>query len=135
MPWDLSRTLAAGNKPLLLDVREPVEFALLHIPDSINVPRGVLEQSFECDNDETVPELVVERKREIVVICRSGKHSAFAADVMQKMGFSNAISLKIGVRGWNDYEQPLVDANGDALDAIDVLLAPRLRSEQKKPAR
>jgi rhodanese-related sulfurtransferase len=84
MPWDLSRTLAAGNKPLLLDVREPVEFALLHIPDSINVPRGVLEQSCEWDYDETVPELVAEREREIVVICRSGKRSALAADVIKK---------------------------------------------------
>ena len=135
MPWDLSRTLAAGNKPLLLDVREPVEFALLHIPDSINVPRGVLEQSCEWDYDETVPELVAEREREIVVICRSGKRSALAADVMQKMGFLTVVSLKTGVRGWNDYEQPLVDANGNSLDSdvVDVMLAPRLRSEQKKP--
>ena len=135
MPWDLSRALAAGNKPLLLDVREPVEFALLHIPDSINVPRGVLEQSCEWDYDETVPELVAKREREIVVICRSGKRSALAADVMQKMGFANVASLKTGVRGWNDYEQPLVDTNGNALDAdaVDVLLVPRLRSDQRKP--
>jgi rhodanese-related sulfurtransferase len=135
MPWDLSRTLAAGNKPMLLDVREPVEFALLHIPDSINVPRGVLEQSCEWDYDETVPELVAEREHEIVVICRSGKRSALAADIMQKMGFAKVASLKTGVRGWNDYEQTLVDANGDALDAdaVDVLLAPRVRSEQHKP--
>jgi hypothetical protein len=49
------------------------------------------------------------------------------------MGFANAVSLKTGVRGWNDYEQPLVDANGDALDAVDVLLVPRLRSDQSKP--
>lgn len=135
MPWDLSRALAAGKKPLLLDVREPVEFALLHIPDSINVPRGVLEQSCEWDYDETVPELVAEREREIVVICRSGKRSALAADVMQKMGFANVVSLKTGVRGWNDYEQPLVDAYGNTLDAdaVDVLLVPQVRSEQRKP--
>ena len=135
MPWDLSRALAAGDKPLLLDVREPVEFALLHIPDSINVPRGVLEQSCEWDYDETVPELVAEREREIVVICRSGKRSALAADIMKKMGFAKVVSLKTGVRGWNDYEQPLVDANGNLLDAdaVDVLLAPRVRSNQRKP--
>ena len=57
MPWDLSRMLAAGSRPILLDVREPAEFALLHIPGSINVPRGVLEQSCEWDYDETVPDL------------------------------------------------------------------------------
>jgi rhodanese-related sulfurtransferase len=135
MPWDLSRALAAGNKPILLDVREPIEFVKLHIPDSINVPRGVLEQACEWDYDETVPELAGGRAQEIVVICRSGKRSALAADMLLKMGFTNVVSLKTGVRGWNDFEQPIENENGEAIDADagDVLLAPRLRAEQRKP--
>ena len=135
MPWNLSRLLAAGGKPILLDVREPAEFALLHIPGSVNVPRGILEQSCEWDYDETVPLLAAGRNLEIVVICRSGKRSVLAADVMQKMGFTNVVSLKTGVRGWADFEQSMVDANGKALDAdaADELLAPRLRPEQRKP--
>jgi rhodanese-related sulfurtransferase len=134
MPWDLSRVLAAGSQPLLLDVREPAEFAMLRIPGSINVPRGVLEQSCEWDYDETVPALAAGREREIVVICRSGKRSVLAADTMLRMGFANVVSLKTGVRGWNDYEQPLVNKNGEALDAdaVDVLLAPRVKPEQRK---
>ena len=84
MLWDLNKRLAAGDKPLLLDVREPAEFAALRIPGSINVPRGVLEQSCEWDYDETVPEL--------------------AADAMLKMGFANVVSLRTGIRGWNDAE-------------------------------
>jgi rhodanese-related sulfurtransferase len=135
MPWDLSRALAAGSKPVLLDVREPAEFDLLRIPGSINVPRGVLEQTCEWDYDETVPELAGGRGQEIVVICRSGKRSVLAADMLLKMGFTNVVSLKTGVRGWNDYEQPMTNAQGDALDADagDVLLAPRVRPEQRKP--
>jgi rhodanese-related sulfurtransferase len=135
MPWDLSRALAAGQQPLLLDVREPAEFELLHIPGSINVPRGVLEQSCEWDYDETVPELVQGREREIVVICRSGKRSVLAADILLKMGFTNVASLRTGVRGWSDYEQPMTNASGEHLDADDgdVLLAPRLRPHQRKP--
>ncbi len=135
MPWDLSRSLAAGNTPLLLDVREPAEFAMLHIPGSINVPRGVLEQSSEWDYDETVPELAAGRDREIVVICRSGKRSVLAADTMLRMGFSNVVSLKTGVRGWNDYEQPMQNWAGEIIDADagDELLAPRVRLEQRKP--
>ena len=135
MPWDLSRSLAAGGKPILLDVREPAEVALLHIPGAVNVPRGILEQSCEWDYDETVPLLAAGRNLEIVVICRSGKRSVLAADVMQKMGFTNVVSLKTGVRGWADFEQSMVDANGKALDAdaADELLAPRLRPEQRKP--
>jgi len=135
MPWDLSRALAAGGKPVLLDVREPAEFDQLRIPGSINVPRGVLEQSCEWDYDETVPELAAGREQEVVVICRSGKRSVLAADVLQKMGYTNVTSLKTGVRGWSDYEQPMTNANGEVLDADagDVLLAPRVRPEQRKP--
>jgi rhodanese-related sulfurtransferase len=135
MPWDLSRALAAGSKPILLDIREPAEFDLLRIPGSINVPRGVLEQSCEWDYDETVPELAAGREQEIVVICRSGKRSVLAADLLLQMGFTNVVSLKTGVRGWSDYEQPMTNGQGDELDADDgdELLAPRVRPEQRKP--
>jgi len=135
MPWDLSRLLAGGGKPVLLDVREPAEFSMLRIPGSINVPRGVLEQSCEWDYDETVPLLATGRELEIVVVCRSGKRSALAADVLLSMGYKNVVSLKTGVRGWNDYEQPLVDGTDNPVDAdtADELLAPRLRPDQHKP--
>ena len=135
MPWDLSRRLSAGDRPLLLDVREPAEFAVLRIPGSINVPRGVLEQSCEWDYDETVPELAAGREREIVLICRSGKRSVLAADVMLKTGFTNVVSLRTGIRGWIDFEQPLEDGATNSLnaDAEDELLVPHLRPEQCKP--
>ncbi len=135
MPWDLSKRLAAGDAPVLLDVREPAEFALLRIPASINVPRGVLEQSCEWDYDETVPLLAAGREQEIVVICRSGKRSALAADTLQQMGYTSVVSLKTGVRGWNDFEQPLTDENGKVVDgdSAEQLLAPHLRPEQLKP--
>ena len=134
-PWDLRKLLAAGRELVLLDVREPAEFAMLRIPGSINVPRGILEQSCEWDYDETVPLLAASREPDIVVICRSGYRSALAADVMQQMGFTSVVSLRTGVRGWNDYEQPLVDGAGNPVDAdtADELLAPRLRPEQRKP--
>lgn len=134
-PWDLQALLASGRDMILLDVREPGEFATLHIPGSINVPRGVLEQSCEWDYDETVPMLAAGRESEIVVICRSGKRSALAADVMRQMGFSRVASLKTGVRGWNDFEQPLVDASYKTVDTdtAEELLTPRLRPEQHKP--
>jgi len=135
MPWDLSRMLATGGKPVLLDVREPAEFALIRIPGSINVPRGVLEQSCEWDFDETLPLLAAGRGLDIVVICRSGYRSALAADAMRQMGYTGVVSLKTGVRGWNDYEQPLVDAAGEPVDAdtADALLATKLRPDQRKP--
>ena len=135
MPWDLSSALNSGNKPILVDVREPDEFARLRIPDSLNVPRGVLEQACEWDYDETVPELAGSREQEIVVICRSGKRSVLAADMLLRLGFSKVASLKTGIRGWNDFEQPLVNVHGKVMDAdaADLLLAPVLRPDQRKP--
>ncbi|MDD3883672.1 MAG: rhodanese-like domain-containing protein [Gallionella sp.] len=134
-PWDLGRRFGTVEMPYLLDIREPAEFAALRIPGSVNVPRGVLEQSCEWDYDETEPELARGREREIVVICRSGKRSVLAADVLQKMGFSHVVSLKLGVRGWNDAELPLENAAGERIDPDtgDELLVPRVRPEQRRP--
>ena len=134
-PWDLRNLIATGRELVLLDMRKPAEFAMLRIPGSINAPRGILEQSCEWDYDETVPLLAAGHELDIVVICRSGYRSALAADVMQQMGFASVVSLRTGVRGWNDYEQPLVDGAGNPVDAdtADGLLAPRLRPEQRKP--
>jgi rhodanese-related sulfurtransferase len=137
MPWDLARQLASDRPPLVLDVREPSEYAQARIIGSINVPRGVLEQACEWDYDETVPELVRGRERSIVVVCRSGQRSVLAADVMQTLGFTDVVSLKTGARGWNDFEQPMVDSDGHPVDGDDAeqLLAPRTRPEQRQPPR
>ena len=131
-PWDLEQRLQQEDRPLLLDIREPYEFGAMHIRGSLNVPRGVLESACEYDYEETLPELVEARDKDIVVICRSGKRSALAADVMQKLGYESVWSLKTGLRGWSDYEQELVDADGQPVDddtAIDYF-TPRLRPEQ-----
>lgn len=136
-PWDLSERLMRERPPLVLDVREPTEFASARIPGSINVPRGVLEQACEWDYEETVPELASRCAQPIVVVCRSGNRSLLAADVMRLMGFADVVSLKTGVRGWNDFDQPLVDADGRAVggDEAERLLAPRVRLDQQHPGR
>ena len=132
-PWDLEDRL--DNPPMLLDIREPYEFDAMHVKGSLNVPRGILENACEYDFEETVPELVEARDKEIVVICRSGNRSIFAAEVMQKMGYRNVVSLKTGLRGWVDYELPLVDANGQEVDedAADDYFTTKLRPEQMSP--
>ena len=99
MPWDLQSLLSHTEPPLVLDVREPAEFARAHIDGALNVPRGVLEQACEWEYDETEPLLASDRERPIVVICRSGQRSLLAADVMQQLGFTNVVSLRTGMRG------------------------------------
>ena len=135
MPWDLEERRAANPELLILDVREPYEFYAMHIPGSINVPRGILESACEWDYEETVPELVTGRDREIVVVCRSGYRSILATHVMQVLGFTNVASLQTGLRGWKDYEQPLEDAHGDEvdLDEADIYFTPVLRPDQMRP--
>ena len=132
-PWDVE---ALENPDLiLLDIREPYEFEAMHIEGSINVPRGILEQSCEWDYEETIPKLVCCRNQEIVVICRSGYRSVLAAYTMQLMGYQNVHSLRTGLRGWNDYELPMVDANEQpvSLDAADEYFTTHLREDQKRP--
>ncbi len=136
MPWDLAGRLGQADAPLLLDIREPQEFDAAHIAGSVHVPRGILESAADWDYDDTVPELAGGREREIVVVCRSGNRSVLAAHTLQRMGFRKVVSLKTGVRGWNDFEQPLVDRSGAVVDPdrADALLASRVRPEQRRPA-
>lgn len=135
-PWDLEEKLQQENPPLLLDVREANEFDALAIPGSLHVPRGILEAACDWDYEDTVPELAAGRDREIVVICRSGNRSVLAAHTMMRMGFKHVSSLKTGIKGWNDFEQTLIDKDGNEVDIDDAdeILAARLREEQKRPA-
>lgn len=135
MPWDLAERLRQPQPPLLLDVREPAEYAAAHIAGALHVPRGILEAAADWDYDDTVPALASARDREIVVVCRSGKRSVLAAHTLQRMGFAHVASLKTGVRGWNDAELPLEDGAGRPIDAdsAEPLLASRVRPEQRRP--
>lgn len=135
MPWDLEARMADNPELLLVDVREPYEYDAMRIAGSILAPRGILESACEWDYEETIPELVRARGREIVVVCRSGYRSVLAAHSLQLLGYENVVSLKTGLRGWNDYEQPLVDKSGNPvdLDAADDYFTPKLREDQLSP--
>lgn len=136
-PWDLTERMEDNPELLLLDVREPYEFDAMHIDGAINAPRGILESCCEYDYEETIPELAAAREREIVVICRSGYRSVLAAHTMQRMGYKNVASLKTGMRGWNDFEQPMIDAQGQEVDIDDAddYFTTKLRPEQQRPSK
>lgn len=136
MPWDLEGRLQENPELLIVDVREPYEFEAMHIQGSVNVPRGILESACEWDYEETIPELVQAREREIAVVCRSGYRSVLAAHSMQVLGYTNVVSLETGLRGWKDYDQPLEDGAGRDvdLDDADVYFTPQIRLDQMRPA-
>ena len=134
-PWDLVDQMQAGQEVLLLDVREPYEFAAMHIEGSMNVPRGILESAVEYGYEETEPDLVEARERRVVVVCRSGNRSLLAASTMRMMGYEDVYNLKTGLRGWNDYEQPLVDGSDKPVtfEAGDEYFTAKVRPDQMRP--
>lgn len=135
MPWDLEERLQENPDLLIVDVREPDEYDAMHIAGSLNVPRGILESACEWDYEETEAELVQARQREIIVVCRSGYRSVLAAHSLQVLGYENVASLKTGLRGWNDYEQPLQDRQARPVDLemADDYFTTKLRPDQRKP--
>lgn len=129
MPWDLADTLQQ-TAPLLIDVREPDEFNAMHIEKSVNIPRGIIEAAAEIGYDETHTELSSARNKPVILVCRSGKRSCLAAFTLQQLGFTQVSSLKTGLRGWNDFDQAMVDINNNQIDADDAeeFLKPKVNS-------
>lgn len=136
MPWDVDELLKKNPKAFVLDVREPHEFDAMHISGSMNVPRGILESACEWDYDETEPELVRARDRDVIVVCRSGHRSLLAAHSLRVLGFKKVTSMKTGLRGWKDYELPLIDKDGKDvdLDHADEFFTSKLRKGQMRPS-
>ena len=91
--------LDRGEKFLLVDVREESEFAKDHLPGAIHLGKGIIERDIEAK----VPEL----RTEMVLYRGGGFRSALAADNLQKMGYTNVISMDGGIRGWREKNYPL----------------------------
>jgi rhodanese-related sulfurtransferase len=134
-PWDLEDAMDIDEKPLIVDIREPAKFTMAHIEGSLHVPRGQLEGACEWNYLETEPELVMARERPVVLVCCSGRRSALAARTMMLMGYGNVKSLKTGIKGWNDSDLPLIDAQGASVDAdeLDEILSKPVPLEKLAP--
>ena len=95
----VKRQMDGGGKFVLVDVREESEFAKDHLPGAIHLGKGIIERDIEA----RVPDLGAE----IVLYCGGGFRSALAADNLQKMGYTNVISMDGGIRGWREKGYPL----------------------------
>jgi rhodanese-related sulfurtransferase len=96
----VKKRLDSGDKFVLVDVREESEYAKDHLPGAIHLGRGVIERDIEA----RVPEL----NTEMILYCGGGFRSALAADNLQKMGYTNVISMDGGIRDWREKNYPLV---------------------------
>jgi len=102
--WDAptaARELAARKGIVLLDVREPAEFGEGCIGNACNIPRGVLE--FKVDPGYPACEkTLLDRQLEILVYCKTGGRSAFAAHTLKQLGYLNVSSLAGGIEAWKN---------------------------------
>ena len=92
--------LDKGEKFLLIDVREDNEYAKDHLPTAIHLGKGIIER----DVEERVPDL----NTPMILYCGGGFRSALTADNLQKMGYTNVLSMDGGIRGWREQGYPLV---------------------------
>jgi rhodanese-related sulfurtransferase len=84
--------LASGA--VVLDVREPAEFDVGHLPGAVNVPRGVLE--FRVGDHPAL----INPTATILLYCKNGGRSTLAAHTLKQMGFENVHMLSGGFDGW-----------------------------------
>ncbi|MFZ0813874.1 MAG: rhodanese-like domain-containing protein [Candidatus Sulfotelmatobacter sp.] len=96
---EVKKRMDRGEKLTLVDVREESEFAKDHLPGAIHLGKGIIERDIEA----RVPDLGAE----LVLYCGGGFRSALAADNLQKMGYTNVISMDGGIRDWREKGYPL----------------------------
>jgi rhodanese-related sulfurtransferase len=91
--------LAAGDKPMLVDVREDNEWAAGHAVGAVHLSKGVIERDVE--------RLVPDKNTQMVLYCGGGFRSALAAEAIGKMGYTNVISLDGGWRAYQESGLPI----------------------------
>ncbi|OQW33470.1 MAG: hypothetical protein A4E19_03480 [Nitrospira sp. SG-bin1] len=90
---------------VILDVREPQEYAAGHVPGAINIPRGVLEfkiwsqLGFPANSDMDRP---------LVLQCQSGNRASLAAQSLQDLGFTQTTAVVMSLEDWQKVGNPFV---------------------------
>src|SRR5436305_14920573 len=101
---DVKKKLDAGEAFHLVDVREDHEWAAGHLPGAVHLGKGVIERDVEQKFPDTAAPLVL--------YCGGGYRSALAADNLQRMGYTNVLSVDGGFRGWKDAGLPVTSDKG-----------------------
>lgn len=86
----------------ILDVREPAEYAFGHIPKSISIPLGEINQRYN----------ELDKNKDIYVICRTGNRSDYAAKMLAEKGFKNVKNVVPGMIAWTGEVKKLNGGEG-----------------------
>jgi rhodanese-related sulfurtransferase len=95
---ELADKLKSPTPPLVIDVREPHEYAYAHIEGAQLKPLGQIA-TWASDFDKNA---------EIVLQCHSGSRSMYAAQFLQRLGFKHVANLKGGIDSWSIQVDPTV---------------------------
>lgn len=92
----VDRQRAGAN---LIDVREDNEWQAGHVAGAAHMGRGIIERD--------IVKKIPDKDAEIILYCGGGYRSALAADMLQKMGYTNVLSMAGGWKAWNDAKLPI----------------------------
>src|SRR5262245_2223695 len=96
---EVKTRLDRGERLLLIDVREESEYARDHLPGAVHLGKGIIERDVELRIPDTATEMIL--------YCGGGFRSALAADNLQRMGYTNVLSMDGGIRVWREKGLPL----------------------------
>jgi rhodanese-related sulfurtransferase len=96
---EIKRRLDSREKLTLVDVREESEWAQGRLPGAVHLSKGIIERDIE----QAFPD----KEAPLVLYCGGGFRSALAADNLQKMGYTNVISMDGGWRSWTQAGYPV----------------------------
>ena len=96
---EYNRRAMRGEVHVLIDVREDHEWAAGRLPGALHLARGIIERDIESHfADKSTP---------IVCYCGGGYRSVLVCDSLQRMGYTNVVSLAAGIRGWAEAGLPV----------------------------
>ena len=84
---------------LLIDVRDPAEFATGHIPHARNIPASQVK--------DRLKDFEKYKSKPVIVHCRNGQRSGGAAAAFRKAGYTEAVKLRDGLTGWEQANLPI----------------------------
>lgn len=99
--------LDKDEKVILVDVREPHEWAAGHIPGVLHVPLGQVQAQADVSSDRANPALTAGQDVPIVTYCARGERSLLAADTLQQLGYRNVASMRGGFTDWAKQGYPV----------------------------
>jgi len=88
---------------LIVDVREPYEYAAGHVPGAINIPRGLLESQIWS---HVGPQGEPDMDRPLVLQCQSGKRASLAAQSLEALGFTRTTAVVMNLDDWQKTGNP-----------------------------